>query len=116
MLPYTEKAKNTRKIMTTEEFLDELKNLPPEFVLKQSVSLIRFKIPNKGLYHICPICAVCLHKIGMIYNNWEVDFAARHLNLKNDDTKYIIISSDGIESELNNQMREIVNKRTTKAL
>lgn len=98
--------------MTIEEFLDELKNLPPEFILKNNTGwpLIRFDALNKNAYNLCPICAVCLEKSGKLYGNWSVDLAARELNLKNHDI--IISASDGLTSEVSEKIRRIIRNRT----
>lgn len=100
--------------MTLNEFLDELKNLPPEFILKDSDSpkLIRFDIPTSDYYNICPIFAVCLNKVGWLYTNWQVDIAARKLHLES--IKDIVYAADGEESDISQRMIEILNKRTIK--
>jgi hypothetical protein len=98
-------------VMTVNEFLDELKNLPAEFTIKKYIhrKLIRFDIPSSGYYNVCPICAVYLNKVGWLYTNWQVDIAARKLHLESPVD--IIRAADGLESNINKQMTEILAKK-----
>ena len=81
--------------MTTQEFLDTLRNLGCEWYLTGSKVIRTIRYPLKGFpIPLCPITAICSILKGKWYHRLEWDRAADELEIPFEEANAIMMAAD----------------------